>query len=223
MNKRAIAIKLRRQGFSYSMIQKKVPVSQATLSQWLSSMPYTPNEEAINRARMGPIISGEKRRKAKQDNIKKSHVSAKKEIGEVTKRDLFMLGIGLYIGEGSKSLEQVRIMNSDPEVIRLGIQWLKIVGNIDAENLVIEIHGYPDIDEAKSKRFWSKVCGVPLDNFAKTQIDNRTNKSSYLKNKLPYGTIQVRVRANGDRSKGVELFRKIEGYMKAVKEASPLV
>ena len=50
---------------------------------------------------------------------------AKKDVGGLSLRDIFMLGIGPYLGEGSKSQEEVKIVNAYPTIIKLGIKWLK--------------------------------------------------------------------------------------------------
>lgn len=46
-------------------------------------------------------------------------ILAKNELGRMTKIDLWILGIGLYLGEGNKSYENVSFSNSDPETIKI--------------------------------------------------------------------------------------------------------
>ena len=54
--------------------------------------------------------------------MQKAKEEARKEIGEITKRDLFMLGIGIYIGEGAKTFDIVRVINADPKIIKFTVR-----------------------------------------------------------------------------------------------------
>lgn len=88
-----------------------------------------------------------------------------------------MLGIGLYIGEGSKTQEIVRIVNSEPEVICLAIRWFEEGLGLNKSNFAPIIHLYPDNNVQKSLTFWSQITGIPLSQFGKTQIDTREKKT----------------------------------------------
>ena len=46
-----------------------------------------------------------------------ARAEAEEELGIISKRDLFMLGLGLYIGEGAKSISRVSIANSNSAVV----------------------------------------------------------------------------------------------------------
>jgi len=104
---------------------------------------------------------------------------AKVEIGKLSERDIFMLGIGLYLGEGSKSHEQVRVVNADPIIINLAIKWLRKFGSINVSHIRVAIHGYPDHNVSELINFWSKELSIPKEQFIKTNIDRRQNKSTY--------------------------------------------
>ncbi len=122
--------------------------------------------------------------------------------------------IYIYIGVGSKSIESVRIVNSDPEVIKISIKWFKEVCGLGNDNLILSLNLYPGNSEEDSTLYWSEVTGLPRSNFRKTQIDIRKNKTAKLRRKLPYGTVQIRVRASRDPLKRVVLFRRIRGWTK---------
>ena len=206
------ATQLRDNGYSYNMIKEELGVSISTMSYWFSDRPFTPNEELKKRIRNGMLKKGMLRHELRVNETKKVIEASEKEIGELSNRDLWMLGLGIYIGEGSKSIESVRIVNSDPAVIRIAVKWFKEVCGLSDDNLIISLNIYPDNDEETSIAYWQEVTGLPRANFRKTQIDIRLQKSRSRRGKLPYGTAQIRVRANGDTSKGVVLFRKIRGW-----------
>ena len=81
---------LRKEGHSYNYISQKTGMSKSTLSGWLSSIPYTPNKITIERIGKARAASGRVKAKIKLESMKRAGREAKKEIGELTKRDLFM-------------------------------------------------------------------------------------------------------------------------------------
>lgn len=217
MNKlREQAIKLRDNGYSYNMINNELGIAKSTLSNWFKDRPFTPNKKVIQRIQSGPIKSGARKHNERVTEIEHYKHWAQSYIGKLSEREIMMLGIGLYIGEGAKTIEQVRIINSDPKVIKLAIIWLERCFSVPPENLVIALHLYPDSNVQASKKFWSQITTIPLENFRTTQIDKRKDKSVRKRNSLPYGTAHVRVVALGDKEKGVRLFRKIDGLMLGV-------
>ncbi|MFH0840794.1 MAG: helix-turn-helix domain-containing protein [bacterium] len=210
------AIKLRKQGWSYNVIISKLGVAKSTLNHWLVEIPYTPNKEMQKIIKMGPIKSSQVRNKQMMDKIQKAKETSKLEIGEVSKRDLWMIGLGLYIGEGTKIYEQIRIINSDPNVIKLAMRWFREICCLDDKNFSIAVHLYPDVSINKAKHFWSNITKIPLSQFGKTQIDKRQNKSLKKQRKLPYGTVHISIKSCGNPQFGVALHRKIMGWIDAI-------
>ena len=208
------ALKLRNAGYSYSMIGKKLNIAKSTLSNWLTNIPFKPNKEVLQRVGKAKLKSALHKQKIKFENITRMKSEAAKEIGKLSLRDIFMLGIGLYWGEGSKSHEEVRVVNADPTIIKLSIRWLKEFAGVRREHLRVSVHGYPDHDIYKLVKFWSKELNIPNNQFIKTQIDTRLNKSILKRRKLPYGTAHVYVRGGGTLLWGVKnLHRKIMGWI----------
>lgn len=208
------AIELRKAGYSYNMIGEKLNVAKSTLSNWLTNIPFVPNAEVLQRVGRAKLKSALYKQRIKFENIARMKREATKDVGKLSSRDLFMLGIGLYLGEGSKSHEEVRIVNADPTIIKLGIRWLKEFGGVHREHLRVAVHGYPDHKINKLVNFWSKELNIPIGQFIKTQIDTRLNKSILKRRKLPYGTAHVYVRGGGTLLWGVKnLHRKIMGWI----------
>ena len=208
------AIKLRKAGYSYNMISKELNIAKSTLSNWLTNIPFVPNKEVLQRVGEAKLKSALYKQRIKFENITRMKDEAAKEVGKLSSRDLFMLGIGLYLGEGSKSHEEVRIVNTDPIIIKLGIKWLMEFGGVRKEHLRVAVHGYPDHDINKLVNFWSKELHIPVKYFIKTQIDTRLNKSTLKRRKLPYGTAHIYVRGGGTLLWGVRnLHRKIMGWI----------
>ncbi len=116
------AIELRKKGYSYGLILKEIKISKSTLSSWLKEIPYEPNEEVWARIKTGPLKSGRMKHNKRVRDIADIKNEAKEELGKLSKRDLWMIGLGLYMGEGAKTHEIVRIINSDPKMIKLAIK-----------------------------------------------------------------------------------------------------
>lgn len=210
------ATELRNAGYSYGMIRGKLGISKSTLSNWLSKVPFSPNQEVIKRVGEAKLKSALYKHRLKFGNITKMYTEAKADVGKLSQRDVFMLGVGLYLGEGSKSQEEIRVVNSDPVIIKLAIKWLLGFGGIKLHHLRVAIHGYPDHDVNELVSFWSKTLEIPPEQFIKTSIDMRQNKSTYKKRKLPYGTAHIYVRGGGTLVPGVRnLHRKIMGWIEA--------
>ncbi len=210
------AEKLRLEGWSYSIISQKLSIPKSTLSLWLRNLPYRPNDEVTQRIKNGPLKSAFLRNQNKLASIESIYHKASEDIGKLSQRDLMMLGIGLYIGEGSKLYEQVRLINSDPEVIRLSINWFKQVCGLDDNNFRPKVHIYPDCDEIDSLNYWSKSIGISKEYFSKVYIDRRENKKKVMIGKLPYGTLHLYIVSNGNPLKGVVLHRKILGWIEHI-------
>lgn len=210
------AIILRNAGHSYSFIRNKIPVSRGTLSDWLSNIPFTPNKETLLKINKARIKSGEIKRQRKLDSLKDAHQEALKDIGNLKQRDIFMLGVGLYLGEGTKTGDDIRIINSNSKIIRFAIRWFRESCNVPDENFRIRLHLYPDSNEKECLKFWSKETNIPISRFYKTQVDLRNNKKLSKRAKLPYGTAHLSVRSKGKRELGVFLARRIRSWMEIV-------
>ena len=208
--------KLRKEGYSYNYISEKTGVSKSTLSGWLSGVPYTPNKTIIERIGKARAASGYAKSIQKLKSFENARVEAKKEIGEITKRDLLMLGIGIYIGEGTKTNDIIRVINADPKIIKFAVRWFEETCGLSKENFRIRLHLYPDNNIKKCINFWSNFSGIPVSKFQKTYVDLRENKKMFKRGKLPHGTAHLSIRSNGKKEFGVFLARKINAWIEEV-------
>ncbi|MFT7507016.1 MAG: hypothetical protein ACI92I_000153 [Acidimicrobiales bacterium] len=209
------AIKLRKKGYSYNLISEKIGVSKSTLHYWLTEIPYTANAEVQKRIGKARARSGEVKHQIKLETFRKAKALAIDDIGSLNGRDLFMLGLGIYIGEGEKN-ENIGVINADPRIVVLLMRWFKEVCSLENSNFTLAIHLYPDNDIEESLTYWSGITDIPRSQFGKTQIDKRENKSINKRGKLPHGTAHLRVKSNGKKEFGVLLSRRIHAWMNLV-------
>lgn len=207
------AIKLRKAGYSYRMIGEKLNIPKSTLSNWLNDIPFVPNKAVIRKIGQARLKSSLWKQQLKFESINRAKEQAAIDIDNISKRDLFLLGIGLYLGEGEKAYANVRIVNSDPGVIKLAMKWFQNICGAKKENFRPSIHLYPDNNKTKTLKFWSGITGIKRSQFGKTTVDQRKNKLSIKRKKLPYGTLHLRVASNGTPDLGVNLHRKILAWI----------
>lgn len=211
------ALKLRKEGYTYSHISVETGLSKSTLSYHLSGIPYVPNKETVLKIGNARARASETKAGQKRNSILAAKEVAHRDIGHLTKRDLFMLGLGVYIGEGSKTQDLIRIVNSDYRVINIFVRWLNMFG-FTKKNFTIRIHLYPDSHIQDAELFWMTKTGFSQQQFQKPCIDTRVNKDRKRSGKHTHGTAHVTIRSNGNKAFGVAFSRRIGAWMEEVLE-----
>ena len=184
------AITMRKKGMSYSQIKDKIKVSKSTLSGWLSGMPLS--EKRIRELRdFSPQRIERYRntmRSKKEARLNEVYKKVSKDVGSLSERDLFLAGLFLYWGEGTKrSNYSVVLTNTNPAMLKLFIKWLELF-NVKRKDLKIKLHLYSDMNIKKGLDFWSKELKIPLSQFRKTYVKKTSLKSITYKNGFGKGT-----------------------------------
>jgi len=104
---------------------------------------------------------------------------------------LDMVGLALWWAEGDKNRWRVCVTNSDPDVIRLFVQWMREVYNVPMRKFRAQIHVHQDTDSTKAQRFWRRIIGIAKEQFSKTSV--KRTSSVVRERRLPYGTCKVMV------------------------------
>lgn len=190
------ALELRKQEMSYSQIKKILKVSKSTLSLWLRDYPLSKerirelrdcNEQRIERFR-------ETMRKKKEKRLKNFYQQEKRFIFPINKRELYLSGLLLYWGEGSKSqLTMLSISNTDPSIVKFFIFWLHKCLGVPKKKLTVNLHLYNDMNINKEIKYWSEALEIPLKQFTKPYIKKSSSKRINHKGAFGHGTCQARV------------------------------
>lgn len=161
------ALEMRRQGMSYSQIRAAVKVSKGTLSLWLKDM-------SLSKERIHELCARNQRRiencrntkaKKKQDRLDEVYKKVSKDIGSLSSREIFLCGLFLYWGEGSKtSYTAVEITNTDPSMLRFTLIWFRYLG-IDIGKIKVKLKIYKDTDKEKVTMFWSDLLQIDRGQF----------------------------------------------------------
>lgn len=206
-----LARRLRQEGKSYSEILKLIKVSKSTISLWLRDMPLSEKQKKQMEGRTKSRYAGSKARQQTRINVTKEIIeNSKKESTDLLGNKLFLSGLMLYWAEGTKrGQEAVIFSNSDPNMIRLMMEWFRKVCQVKEERFRIQVHIHSLLSRNEIKKYWSEVTGVSLNQFHKLIVKKTSLK--HRKNALYDGTCCIRV---CDRN----LFRKIMGWKIGVLE-----
>lgn len=188
------AIKLRLEGKSYSQIKMIIGVNKSTLSYWLKNYPLS--EKRISELRDKNPIRIEKyrntRRKKKEERLRKTYFKEKKKILPLSKRDIFIAGLFLYLGEGTKTMDtRTSLSNTNPSAINFFITWLTKSLKVSLRKIKIYLHLYSDMSVNREIGFWSKALSIPKSQFTKPHIKkSKMEKINYRKG-FNHGTCNV--------------------------------
>lgn len=193
------ARKLRKLGWTYKEIFKKVPVHRVTLTKWCSDIRLTEDQIKSRGKRYANGLKGAKSNQIKrQRQIKKIKIESRKEIRPLTEKDFWLAGIALYWAEGAKTTG-VAISNSNPELIKFVIKWFKQIYKTPEEKIKAYLHLHSGHSEIKIKRYWSKITNIPLKNFGKSVI--KKEGSGHKKVDSYKGTIKISINSEDLRHK----------------------
>lgn len=191
--KKARAVRMRQKGMSYSQIKSELKVAKSTLSLWLQHMPLS--RKQINQLRGHSEVRIERyreaRRQTRETRLAQVRLRAADDIGPLSKRELFIAGLFLYWGEGSKTTPGfLCISNTDPIMLRFAITWLELLG-APKNRMKIKIHLYRDMNVERSLAYWARVLRMPRSRFTKPYVkDSLQSKLSYPQ-RFPHGTGNV--------------------------------
>jgi hypothetical protein len=103
--------------------------------------------------------------------------------------DLKITGIMLYWGEGAKNSGSVNFSNSNPEMIKVFLLFLRDICGVDEKRIKILIHTYPDQDYNFLEKFWMTATHIKKENFYRPHT--HLGKIGSYKNKSLYGTASI--------------------------------
>ena len=208
------AIRLRKNGFSYGEIAKKLNVPKSTLSFWLKGVILKSEHKKRLYTKQIQILSrgAQSQRERRLKEIDKIIKEAEQEIHLPLFFEVYRLfGAALYWAEGSKG-RMFQITNSDPHLILFMVRWIEKICGISPKGLKLGLNIHSQQNEKDIKKFWSDLTGVPIQNFTKTYIKKFT--TGFKKNNLYYGTVRIYLPKSADFK--VRLFGWIKSVLKDI-------
>ena len=207
---RTKARELRLRGWTYDQIEVEPGCSRSSVSLGVRDLPRperkrTP-EEAAAIARRG----WEAKLRIRDEERRRTKEAAKQAIGDLSARELFLVGVGLYWAEGGKDKpydrrENVTFVNSDPGMIKVFPAWLDLLG-VERERLRFTVMIHESADVAGAEQYWAKLVHADRGAFNKTTL-KRHNPKTMRKNvgDSYRGCLVIKV------LKGADPYRRIEG------------
>lgn len=119
------ARKLRRLGKSIGDIARGVGVSKSSISLWCSDIELSPEQVAglIKKegdgAAKGRQVSARLKKAERKQRMSRFCEIGLRKIGQLTKRELLLVGASLYWAEGNKKQRVAVFANSDPDMIKI--------------------------------------------------------------------------------------------------------
>lgn len=196
--KRELVQSFRRKGLSYREIFSNIPfhLSKSTVSRWCKDIELTPAQlDRLDHLRsQGSYRSGFKGAKTNQHRraieIEKIKTEARAEVPDLTQKELWLAGLMLYWAEGCKS-HRVGVANSDPEIIRFTMHWLRAFCRVPDSKFRVYLHLHSGQNEVEMKTFWSKVTKLPISQFGKSYV--KQEGTGHRKRVLYNGTVSLAV------------------------------
>ena len=219
------AIALRREGKTYSQILQVVPVAKSTISLWFKDVGLSiPEKQNITAARLAASKRGGIAKHAqKVATCKILMESSKKDIGTISKRELFLLGSVLYWAEGNKEKRdghssQLMFSNMDTRMIRGFLRFLKEIFCLEDEMINFELYLHQThlyrLDEVKS--YWVVQTGFSIKHFNSVYIKKTDIKTTNRKNtgaETYFGVLRIKVKKSSTH------VRKLAGWAEGIYDA----
>jgi transposase len=194
-----LAQQLRRQGLSYKEILQQISVSKDTISRWCRDIELTEKQKLrlINNKkfgqRKGSLVAAENKRKERIAKTKKLIEEGKVDLGQLSNRDKFIAGIALYAAEGDKTDRRVGFSNTDPNLVKFMMGWFIEFAYTPLDRMHGGLYLHEDLDETASKKFWSNLTKIPLNQFHKVYIVKNKKGNKFKKNIHEYGVFSIRL------------------------------
>lgn len=208
------AIELRKEGNSIRTIEKKLKISRSSASLWTRDVRLTNKQlkklykNKKSGGLKGSVIAAANKKQKRINLTNEIYVKAMEDVGTLTSREAFLVGVVLYFCEGDKADKNVAFTNSDPKALIFFIQWLRMYCHVDNGRIRVNIFLHENLDEKKAKQFWKSKLQIQDSHFKKTYVV-KNKKKVYRKSKYINGICRITV-------SDVNLHRKIMGWISGV-------
>ncbi len=199
-------------------------MSKGTVSLWCKDIILSKKQtdilvkRGVDGLSRGRLIGAKINRDKKLSMIDLTLRKARDRIRGLSKRDLLIIGLGLYWGEGSKSESTSGFMfiNSDPQMILLVKSFLEIIFKVNSKDILctVQINEMHKPRINKVLKFWSDLLRLSPGQFNKPYYVRVESRKVYKNYDSYFGTLRLRVR------KSSMLKYEILGLIEALKNAN---
>jgi transcriptional regulator with XRE-family HTH domain len=163
---------LRAEGWTYAEICAELGVARSSVSLWVRDVAVDPELlEGRRRARWEAGNLAVTKRPSRLHLEKLAEIERCREeaavwLGTMSERDLFVAGIALYAGEGTKGPSKgIGFANTDPAMVAMFLAWLRRFFEVDESRLRLRLYLHQGLDLDAANEFWAAVTGIPVHQF----------------------------------------------------------
>jgi transcriptional regulator with XRE-family HTH domain len=209
-----------REGLSIKAIAGRLGVSQASVSLWVRDIQLTPEQENAMFTR------AYRRQAAARERIvenRRRERLAYQECGRKLAREsevTHAAGCMLYWAEGDKGRNQARLSNSDPQLVRFFVDFLRRYFEIRDDDIRVTCNLFADHAERQEEieQFWLDQLGLTRRSLCKSVVNVYSLSSKRKRvNMLPMEPVgsafrgRVSYRASSDRSRNTAASSALNG------------
>jgi hypothetical protein len=216
---RAQALELRKLGWSVNDLAVKLGVAKSTAYAWVKHIPLDPSAERAREKQehAALMIAGrwDDHRRERDRSQADVYADVAAEVGQVSEREVFLVGAAIYWCEGAKSKpwrrnERLMFINSDPGLLDLFLRFLARCGRgRDSVNYRVHIHETADAEAACE--WWAVQLNLPRERFQRPTIKKHAPLTKRSNTGADYhGCLVISV------PQSRELYWRVEGVMAAL-------
>jgi predicted transcriptional regulator len=188
------ARQLRAEGIPVIEIARQLGVSKDAVSDWTTDIELTHEQIELlrkNNPRSANQLIGAKANKEKALAKRKEW----QEAGKAKAREghlLHKMGCILYWGEGAKQRNNIHFANTDPEMMRLFIRFLRDELHVTDEKMTLYVQCYShDLEEQKQiQQYWLDTLELTTSNLGTVYVKKANARGQ---NKYPNGVCTITV------------------------------
>jgi hypothetical protein len=185
---------LRAQGLSIKAIARELHIAQSTCSLWVRDVPLTEEQRLrlaglSDRQHAGLETTRRRAREARLEGQQLGRVIAR------VQEPLHLAGCMLYWAEGAKSRNQVAFVNSDVDMMRLFMGFLRECCAVRDEQIRFSVncHLGNGLELEEIERWWLEQLALPTTCLQTAIVNRASSASKRVRKPLIYGTGRITV------------------------------
>lgn len=191
------ARKLRQQGYSLKEIAAKLNVAKSSVSTWCRDIELTEKQRKRLADRKGAPRAHHKGALTNKLKWRKKRRAFQEQGREQARNGdwLHLAGCMLFWAEGSKKRIEVEFVNSDPEMMKLFIRFLRESLQVPEHKINMRVICYlgQGMEQAEIELYWQNLLNLSPEQMNQTTINNRPSSSKQKGRILKYGVCHLRV------------------------------
>jgi len=212
-------------GMSLFELSKKYRLAKSTVSLWCKNIEISQDAKKLIQEKWLKSTAAARRRGVQKnkdkriESIEKEYIQAQNLLGNITSRDLLIIGIGLYWAEGSKKEtgSGFSFINSDPLMVKMMYEWLLSIMGMKREQLIVNLAINISHKEREDEilKFWSNLLDFPVRDFGNTTFIKTPYARVYDNHPAYFGMLRIKVKSSS------WLRRRILGMIKIFADHMP--